>query len=74
MAVMPGVDGVVDVLAGEAEEGEHDHAGDNVRATSYIGFLQLDGWFYGLYMAALPCHSLWVRVRTYGLSLRLFHQ
>lgn len=32
--VMPGVEGIVDVLAGEAEEREHDHAGDNVRATS----------------------------------------
>lgn len=74
MAVMPGVEGIVDVLAGEAEEGEHDHAGDNVGATSCIETLQLDGRFYGLYLAALPFRSSWIGVKTYGLSLRLFHQ
>lgn len=74
MIVMPGVEGIVDVLAGEAEEGEHDHAGDNVGATSCIGTLELDDRFYGLYLATLPCRSSWSGVRTYGLSLRLFHQ
>lgn len=74
MVVMPGVEGIVDVLAGEAEEGEHDHAGDNVRATSCKESLELDGRFYGLYMAALLFRSSWIGVNTYGLSLRLFHQ
>lgn len=32
--VMPGVESIVDVLAGEAEEREHDHTGDNIGATS----------------------------------------
>ena len=31
---MPGVDGIVDILASKAEEREHDHCGENIAAAS----------------------------------------